>query len=152
MIKPLLNFFKQSSIVDQTNEIDSELNLITSILVEAAAIDGEIDKIEVDKIDTFLNDYYELSHEKISKVLEKCIKKAHEPNSFHSFTSKINKDFSYEKKINLIEILWEIVLSDGKLHDFESSLIRRLAGLLYISDIDCGNAKKRTVLKIKKEE
>ena len=152
MIKPLLNLFKQSDIVDQTNEIDNELELISSLLVEAAAIDGEIDKAEVDKIYSFLVDFYEESQEKISKVLEKCLKESQNPNSLHSFTSKINKVFSYEKKINLIEILWEIVLSDGKIHDFESSLIRRLAGLLYISNIDCGNVKKRVLLKINKEE
>ena len=34
---------------------------------------------------------------------------------------------------------------DYKIHDFESNLIRRLAGLLYISDVNCGNAKKRAL-------
>ena len=36
----------------------------------------------------------------------------------------------------------------GKVHDFESNLIRRLAGLLYISDVKCGNAKKKALAKI----
>ena len=65
----------------------------------------------------------------------------------HSFTSKINKLFNDKKKINLLEILWEIVLVYGQIHDFESSLVRRLSGLLYISDVDCGNAKKRSISK-----
>ena len=56
-----------------------------------------------------------------------------------------NDIFSEEKKLLLIETLWEIVLIDGKIHDFESNLIRRLAGLLYISDVNCGNAKKRAL-------
>ena len=38
---------------------------------------------------------------------------------------------------------WEVILADNEIHDFESNLLRRLAGLLYISDIECGNAKKR---------
>ena len=50
----------------------------------------------------------------------------------------------------LIETLWEIVFSDNEIHEYESSLIRRLSGLLYISDIDSGNAKKRANRKIKK--
>ena len=50
----------------------------------------------------------------------------------------------------LIETLWEIVLSDGEVHDFESNLIRRLAGLLYISDVDSGNAKIRALDKNQK--
>ena len=55
--------------------------------------------------------------------------------------------YSEEKKILLLEILWEIVLADGKLHDYESSLLRRLSGLLYISDIKSGNARKRALNK-----
>ena len=70
--------------------------------------------------------------------------------SLHHYTSLINKSFSEEKKLLLIEILWEIVLSDGKIHDFESNLIRRLSGLLYISDINSGNARKRALDKISK--
>ena len=44
-------------------------------------------------------------------------------------------------------ILWEIILEDGEVHDFESNLIRRLAGLLYISDGQCGTAKKKVLEK-----
>ena len=63
-------------------------------------------------------------------------------------TNFINKNFDNNKKLLLIEALWEIVLSDGKIHDYESNLIRRLAGLLYISDINSGNARKRALNKI----
>ena len=72
--------------------------------------------------------------------------------SLHYFTSKINKIFSDEKKYLLIETLWEIILADGKVHDFESNLSRRLAGLLYISDVSCGNAKNAALKKIKGKE
>ena len=56
-------------------------------------------------------------------------------------------NFDNDKKLLLIETLWEIVLSDGELHDFESNIIRRLAGLLYISDVNSGNARKRALNK-----
>ena len=69
--------------------------------------------------------------------------------SLYFFTSKINKIFSDKKKLLLIETLWEVILSDGQLHEYESNLIRRLAGLLYISDVSCGNAKKKAIEKIK---
>ena len=61
----------------------------------------------------------------------------------HSITKSMN-----EKKILFIETMWSIVLADGKVHEFESNLIRRLAGLLYISDVSCGNAKKKVLNKI----
>ena len=55
-----------------------------------------------------------------------------------------------KKKMLLIEVLWEIILEDGKIHDFESNLIRRLSGLLYISDVNCGNAKKNAEANLKR--
>ena len=64
------------------------------------------------------------------------------------YTSKINKEYNEETKLLLLETLWEIILSDGKIHDYENSLMRRLSGLLYISDINSGNAKKRALNKI----
>ena len=83
--------------------------------------------------------------------MEKCLQRVDEPNSFHYFTSKINKELEYDRKVKLLEILWEIVLSDGKIHDYESNLLRRLSGLLYISDIDSGNAKYKALQKIEKK-
>ena len=57
-----------------------------------------------------------------------------------------------KRKILLIETLWEIILADGEIHDFESNLIRRLAGLFYISDVSCANAKRKALETIKKTE
>ena len=52
--------------------------------------------------------------------------------------------------VKIIEIIWKIVYSDGASDSYESNLIRRLAGLLYISDVASGNAKKRALNKISK--
>ena len=81
-------------------------------------------------------------------ALNKGIKNKNNSKSLHYYTSFINKNFSEERKLLLIEVLWEIVLSDGKVHDYESNLIRRLAGLLYISDVNSGNARKKALNKI----
>tara|TARA_B100000686_G_C16513193_1_gene823223 strand:+ start:188 stop:559 length:372 start_codon:yes stop_codon:yes gene_type:complete len=119
--------------------------LISGILVEAAAIDGKIDKSEVSKIKRSLVNFFEITHDKSSEIVDKSLNEIDASNSFYYFTSKINKEYEYDKKIELIEILWEIILADGEIHDFESNLIRRLSGLLYVSDIDCGNAKKKAL-------
>ena len=80
--------------------------------------------------------------------MQKSLNELSEHKSLHFFTSKINQSFEEEKKFLLLQILWEIILADGEVHDFESNLIRRLAGLLYISDVKCGNAKKKALEKI----
>ena len=153
--KKLLNSLKNIFISSASDEKDlsdlDELNLFCGMLVEAASIDGTIHNEEIDKIKTSLVEIFEENEENIEKTLEECLKKANQPNSIYFYTSKINKSFDEAKKINLLEVLWQIVLADGKIHDFESNLIRRLAGLLYISDVNCGNAKKNALNKIKKQ-
>ena len=81
----------------------------------------------------------------VNLVLEEAIKNKNNSKSLHYYTSLINKNFDQDKKLLLIEALWEIVLSDGEIHDFESNLIRRLSGLLYVSDVNSGNARKRAL-------
>ena len=84
----------------------------------------------------------------VDRSIDIALQNSNNDKSLYYYTSKINKDYSFDKKVLLVEILWEVVLSDGELHDYEASLIRRLSGLLYISDIDSGNAKKRALNKL----
>ena len=145
MLNSLKNFFHHAEKTHQSN-VD-HLHLLSGLMIEAANIDGHVDQKEVNKISKVLIDTFHEEPSAVEKELKKCLNELGEHKSFHSFTSQINQSFSNEKKIILLEILWEIILEDGKVHDFESSLIRRLAGLLYISDVNCGNAKKRALKK-----
>ena len=91
-------------------------------MIEAANTDGEIDQNEKEKIYSVLVDVFNESPNEVINVLNKAIQNRDNSKSLHFYTSKINKEYSEEKKLLLLEILWEIVLSDGKLHDYESSL------------------------------
>ena len=145
MLNSLKNIFSQSEVANHKS-ID-DLHLLCGLMIEAANIDGHIDQKEVDKISKVLIDIFHEEPSEVEAELKKCLDELEEHKSLHSFTSQINQSFSNEKKIILLEILWEIILEDGKLHDFESNLIRRLSGLLYISDVQCGHAKKRALKK-----
>ena len=145
MLNSLKFFFHQSEEIHQNNTDD--LHLLSGLMLETANIDGHVDQQEVDKISKVLIDIFHEEPFAVEAELKKCLEELEEHKSFHSFTSQINQSFSNEKKIILLEILWEIILEDGELHHFESNLMRRLAGLLYISDVQCGNAKKRALKK-----
>ena len=119
-------------------------------MIEAAYTDGQIDASELNKIELSLINVFAEDPKEVNSVLEKAEINKNNSKSLHHYTSYINKNFDDDKKLLLIEALWEIVLSDGEVHDFESNLIRRLAGLLYISDVDSGNAKKRALNKSQK--
>ena len=148
MLNSLKNIFKQSENITQKKNSEDELNLLCGLMIEAAQVDGVIDQIELDKISKALIEIFQEDRSKVELALQNTLKKVDEPKSLHYFTSKLNKKFSNKKKDLLIETLWKIILSDGKVHEFESNLIRRLAGLLYISDVSCGNAKKRAQINL----
>ena len=50
-----------------------------------------------------------------------------------------------EERVGILELLWEVVYADGTLHDYEASLLRRVAGLLYVSDRESGEARLRVM-------
>tara|TARA_B100000989_G_C19386938_1_gene404060 strand:- start:231 stop:680 length:450 start_codon:yes stop_codon:yes gene_type:complete len=144
ILKNILN--KQNS---NENEDDSKnLELLSGLMIEAAYTDGKIDEIELKKIKLSLINIFNEDSNEVEIVVNEAVKNKNNSRSLHHYTSFINKNFDNDKKLLLIEALWEIVLSDGEIHDFESNLIRRLAGLLYISDIHSGNARKRALDKL----
>ena len=148
MFKSLTKLFNQPEQKNTSQHLEDEIMLFVGLLVEAAAVDGKIDEAEILIIKNSIIDFFKVTDEKADLIINKCVENAGEPNLLYSFTSRINKEFDYDKKINLLEILWETIIADGQIHDFESNLIRRLSGLMYISNIDCGNVKKRVLLKM----
>ena len=147
MIKLLKNILNNNNSKEE-KEDTKNLELLCGLMIEAAYTDGQIDKSELDKIKLSLVNIFQEDLNEVNLVLEEAVKNKNNSKSLHHYTSYINKNFDSDKKILLIEVLWEIVLSDGKVHDFESNLIRRLAGLLYISDVNSGNARKRALDKL----
>ena len=144
MINLLKNILSnQNSATDKYD--NKNLELLCGLMIEAAYTDGQIDKNEINKIKLSLINLFSEDPKEVEIVLEEALKNKNNSRSLHHYTSYINKNFSEEKKLLLIETLWEIVLSDGEIHDFEANLIRRLAGLLYISDVNSGNARKRAL-------
>jgi len=146
LINLLKNFFENKEI--DKNSKDSNLQLLCGLMIEAANSDGDIGTEEIQKIKESLTNTFKENPEEVDSVLGQSIQNSNNSKSLYYYSSRINKNYSDEQKIKLIEILWEIVLADGQLHDYESSIIRRLSGLLYISDINSGNARKRALSKI----
>ena len=141
MLQSLKNIFVNSNI--NKEEENTDIDVLTGLMIEAANTDGKVTKEEVDKISYSLINVFKEESKNVEESLNRALENKDNARSLYYYTSKLNKSFSSEKKILLIEVLWEVILSDNEIHDFESNLIRRLAGLLYISDVECGNAKKR---------
>ena len=149
MLQSLKNIFTSDQSInfeDETKEID----ILSGLMVEAANTDGEITQEELNKISYSLISVFRENPKDVEKSLNKAFENKDNSRSLYYYTSKLNKSYSDKKKIELIEVLWQIILADNEIHDFETNLIRRLAGLLYISDVECGNAKIRASMKAEK--
>ena len=149
MINLLKNILNNQDL-QKNNDENKDLELLSGLMIEAAYTDGQIDSIEINKIKSSLINVFNEDPEEVDLILNEAVNNKDNSKSLHHYTSFINKNFDEDKKLLLIEALWEIVLSDGEIHDFESNLIRRLAGLLYISDVNSGNARKRALDKRQK--
>jgi len=146
LLQSLKNIFSNNNSEEEDN---TDIDILTGLMIEAANSDGKITQDELDKISFSLINVFKEDSKYVEDSIIKAINDKDNSRSLYFYTSKLNKSLSNEKKILLIEVLWEVILSDNKIHDFESNLIRRLAGLLYISDVECGNAKIRVGKKLK---
>ena len=116
---------------------DNNNILIAALLIHAAKIDDNYTNVEKELITKALIKLNLITHNEAEELLIKAEKKEQESNQIVEFTKEIKKN-SIEFRLKIIEILWKIVYSDGTSDSYESNLIRRLCGLLYISDKESG--------------
>ena len=147
MLQSLKNIFASDQVASVETQ-NKELDLLSGLMIEAAYTDGKVTQDELNKISSSLINVFKEDSKAVEVSLTKAFENKDNSKSLFYYTSKLNKSYSDEKKIKLIEVLWEIILADNEIHDFETNLIRRLAGLLYISDVECGNAKIRASKKV----
>ena len=148
IFKSTLKKVKNNEEKIETDEVKA-LSSIVSLLVEAASVDGQIGEDEKNKILSILVHQLNLDLTKAEQILEETISVSEDQIEIWSKTHNIRIELDYEERLNILELMWEIVLVDDVIDVFEAQLMRRVSGLLYISDVDSGNSKKRALLKIK---
>jgi len=122
--------------------------LITSLLIHAAKIDDNYTDVEKEIIKKALISLNVITLNEAEELLKKAEKIEQESNQIVAFTREIKKN-SMEYRLKIIEILWKFVYSDGTSDSYESNLIRRVCGLLYISDRDSGIIKLKVKSSLK---
>ena len=134
----MLNIFKKNKVIqDAQKKPEFEIELIGAVLAyEIARSDGDISDSELNllieetkKIAIEVNK----TDEEILSIIETYSKNS---ISFHDFIADINNDFSKEEKLSLISFLWDVAYADSKLDVDEERLIRRIADLIRIKDIE----------------
>ena len=114
--------------------------LVAALLIHAAKIDENYSNIEKEIIKKALINLNLITPPEADDLMIKAEKKEQESNQIIEFTREIKKN-SMKFRMKIIEILYEIIYSDGSNDNYESNLIRRICGLLYVSDKDSGIIK-----------
>jgi len=139
----LKDFFKIKKKKNQNGNI-----LIPALLIHAARADENYTDAEKKIITKAIMDLNNINFDKAVQILKDAEKKEEESNQILEFTREIKK-YPIEFRLKIIEIIWKIVYSDGKNDSYESNLIRRICGLLYISDKDNGIIKTKIINQFK---
>ena len=126
-------------------KIDEDLTKITALLIHAAKIDENYSKKEEAIIKEALLKIG-ANKENLEKIIQDATTMEKNANQILDFTKRVKK-MKHENKIKIIETLWRIIYSNKEADIYETNLMRRLAGLLYIDSKIMGDIKE----KIKKE-
>jgi uncharacterized tellurite resistance protein B-like protein len=113
------------------------------LMVEAARLDGDFDISERQSIRSLVTRHFGLDEEETDTLIDEAESVHDDANHLVQFTRTIKESYPPEERIAIIEMLWEVVYADGVLHDYEANLLRRIGGLIYVSDRDRGEARKR---------
>ena len=141
----MFSFFKKKK--NYINE-NQEIVQIAALLVHAAKIDENYSNKEKEIIKRTLSELF-LEEKNIDEILKKAENIESNSNQILNFTKEI-KNLNEERKKKIIETLWKIIYSDNLSDIYESNLMRRLTGLLYLDSKIVGDLKKKIILNLKK--
>jgi uncharacterized tellurite resistance protein B-like protein len=152
MVSSIKQFFDKyvKNTSDTSKEIpDHSLQISTAaLLIEMMRADSDINDDEKVIITQSMRSKFGLSDEEVSALLKLAEDKIWAATGYHEFTALINKGFSYEQKIKVIEHLWEVAYADNILDKHEEYMVRKISGLIYVSHKDFIEAKLRVKSKL----
>ncbi|MBX6324170.1 MAG: TerB family tellurite resistance protein [Rhodospirillaceae bacterium] len=119
-----------------------------ALLAEAARVDGRVDPEERRAVVRLLRERFGLGEDEAAELAALAEQRAAQSVQYFGFVDVINRHFTPDERIGLIEMLWEVVHADGRPDALQASLMRRLAGLLHVSDPDSGAARKRALARL----
>ena len=128
---------------DENEEhFDASQLAVASLMITTAIHDGEFDDVEKDEILKLLKNYYDLDDKRLTSLFDASLELVDNANDIQQFTSKINNVLNDDEKLMIVEMIWKIVIADGRIDDYENAIVRKLSGLLYVDDFKVGEIKK----------
>lgn len=139
MFDSLMQFFKGLSADDNGAALfaDGDYRVAAAaLLVHLVSIDGVVDEAEQKTLRSILKSRYELNDDETAALIEIARERDNEAVDLYNFTSVLKRSLDEEGRAQIIEMMWELVLADGEIHEFEDNLVWRVAELLGVSRRD----------------
>jgi uncharacterized tellurite resistance protein B-like protein len=147
LLGQLKKIFGEDSLPRGVLEDREPFELATAaLLMELARADFSESDTEVQAIRHLLQKRFELSDEALDVLMVNAAKRADRAVSLHEFTHRLNRELPEADKLQIVEMLWRVSHADGRIDKHEEHLIRRIAGLLHISDRDRVRLKLKVVV------
>jgi uncharacterized tellurite resistance protein B-like protein len=121
---------------------------VAALLVEAAQIDGHLDATERAAVRRILQQHFGLDDAAAEELEQAGEQRAERSTQLFGTTRLINERFSHAKRLELVEMLWEVAYADGVLDPLEDTMLRRVAGLVDVSDHERGTARQRVLQRL----
>ena len=145
-IKALLNGRLSAPGGDRAErEMEALRRAVAALLIEAARMDGDYGETERGRIKTLLAQRFSLDDDAVDSLIAAAREMSEQAVDAYEFTHTISKSFDHEARVGIVEMLWDVAYADGAVHPYEANLLRRVAGLLYVTDQESGAARKRVV-------
>jgi len=134
LLKKVFGKVTKDSATDNEQDSSHDIRIATcALLLEMSHIDGEFSEPERGNIIAILKKDYHLSDEYATRLLEASKQELKASTDLWQFTNLINQNYSCQEKIDIIETIWKIAYTDGKLDKHEDYLVHKLAKLLHVS-------------------
>lgn len=149
MIDKIFGLLRGERAAIATSEPNALHVAVGALLVEAARRDDIFDAAERDAIKDLLKRRFDLSEAAATELFETAADASASSGQLFGFTNRVVKDLDEADRVHIIEMLWEVAYADGVLDPHEDAMIRRVAGLVYVSDYERGAARRRVLARKK---
>ncbi len=145
MLNQIKLFFEQHLALSAPEDaIEDRLQLATVVLfLEMMYMDDKVETKEQEVILSLIQQNFSVTADQAAALIELAEQQIKQATDYYQFTSLINKEYSQEEKVRLIESLWKIAFIDGVLDMHEEYLVRKIADLLHVPHTAFIMAKNR---------
>ncbi|WP_319531523.1 TerB family tellurite resistance protein [uncultured Cohaesibacter sp.] len=139
MFDKLMEMFRDlagETVDDQLFSAGDHRVATAALLVHLVAVDGVIDEQEQATLKTVLMEKFDLSEDETADLIAVASQQDKEAVDFYHFTSILKRELDEQGRIEMIEMMWELVFADGQIDEFEDNMVWRVSELLGVSRRD----------------